>query len=161
MTEYPLFRCTRCETTTAQLSPGLDPRYASAHCPAKGCKRFKKSLWVRVEGLRPPEPPPPTPTPPPPARPPAYVPEGDAKAADNHRRRVAQYLVDRLGEWVEGPELLQSSVGGSEGLRRMRELRNDLGWHIEGPRRIPGRTARVYRLATAPSSMDVTLGGER
>lgn len=47
--------------------------------------------------------------------------------------------------WVPGSALTE--VGGSEGLRRLRELRA-MGWPIERrPARGPGRTGWEYRLA--------------
>lgn len=51
--------------------------------------------------------------------------------------------------WVEGYALCHPAIGGSEGLRRLRELR-ELGWSIE--RRlhpVKGRTAQQYRLDPA------------
>jgi hypothetical protein len=38
--------------------------------------------------------------------------------------------MERDGQWVDGPEIANERVGGSEGHRRLRELRAD-GWHIE------------------------------
>ena len=68
------------------------------------------------------------------------------------KQAVFDYLHARLGQWVEGPELTSPAVGGGEGLRRLRENRQELrteGWVIEGPRRIPGRNTRLYRLVEA------------
>ena len=42
------------------------------------------------------------------------------------RAQVYQYLKDRPGEWVDGTELANERVGGSEGLKRLRELRAEL-----------------------------------
>jgi hypothetical protein len=36
---------------------------------------------------------------------------------------VLQYLLARKNDWVDGPELANEEVGGSEGLKRLRELR--------------------------------------
>jgi hypothetical protein len=64
---------------------------------------------------------------------------GTAKA------RVLDYLRRCAPEWVDAPELTDSVVGGSEGLRRVRELRQE-GWEIE-TRPAPGsQTAWQYRL---------------
>lgn len=40
--------------------------------------------------------------------------------------QVFQYLKTRLNAWVDGTELANAEVGGSEGLKRLRELRKDL-----------------------------------
>jgi hypothetical protein len=50
--------------------------------------------------------------------------------------------------WVAGYELTKPAVGGSEGLRRVRELRSD-GYEIK-MRRIPGKQAYEYRLVKTP-----------
>jgi len=48
--------------------------------------------------------------------------------------------------WVNGHELTRPDVGGSEGLRRLRELKAD-GHDIEmRPHPVHGRTSRQYRL---------------
>lgn len=39
------------------------------------------------------------------------------------KEQVLAYLRERAGHWVDGPELATEAVGGSEGLRRLRELR--------------------------------------
>ncbi len=61
--------------------------------------------------------------------------------AKTAKGRVFEYLLQRLGEWVDGPGVLDTpEVGGSEGLRRLREAREDTGkkgYRIEGPRRNP------------------------
>ncbi len=50
--------------------------------------------------------------------------------------------------WVDGPVLASGAIGGSEGLRRLRELRA-AGWPIED-RKHPqhGRAVRQYRLTS-------------
>jgi len=70
-------------------------------------------------------------------RPPSYVHLGD--------RQLAVYNVLKDGEWHDGPELTHPAVGGSEGLRRLRELRAK-GYIIEMRRKAKGRTTRQYRL---------------
>ena len=50
-----------------------------------------------------------------------------ANLSDNTRKQqVHNYLLEREGEWVDGPEIANERVGGSEGLKRLRELRSDL-----------------------------------
>lgn len=39
------------------------------------------------------------------------------------KQQVLEYLMARKGEWVDGPEIATEEVGGSEGLKRLRELR--------------------------------------
>lgn len=71
---------------------------------------------------------------------------------------VLQYLKAHPG-WVNGPELASPAVGGSEGLKRLRELRAD-GYPIER-RRHPDKNRAVwqYRLAGAiPHYTPVDLG---
>ena len=43
----------------------------------------------------------------------------------SRKQLVLDYLTKRTGEWVNGPELANEEVGGSEGLKRLRELRAD------------------------------------
>lgn len=68
---------------------------------------------------------------------PSYVHLGD--------RQLAVYNILKDGEWHDGPELTHPAVGGSEGLRRLRELR-EKGYRIEMRRKAKGRTTRQYRL---------------
>jgi hypothetical protein len=68
----------------------------------------------------------------------------DLEAEDSARGRVATLLRKQAGQWVRGSLLASAGVGGSEGLRRLRELRNRFGWRIE-QRRVPGSTEREYR----------------
>lgn len=65
----------------------------------------------------------------------------------NHHRRlkVARYLYENQGRWIPGYELANSEVGGSEGLKRLRELRAK-GWPID-KRKVTGSTAYEYRLS--------------
>ena len=67
------------------------------------------------------------------------------------KEQVHAYLKARLNAWVDGPELANEHVGGSEGLKRLRELRAELAlkgeWEIEmrgHPE--PGRDIYQYRL---------------
>jgi hypothetical protein len=68
----------------------------------------------------------------------------------SRRAKVLARLLDTPGVWVLGHELAAPEVGGSEGLRRVRELREG-GWPIE--RRPASRglsTSWEYRLAVEP-----------
>lgn len=60
--------------------------------------------------------------------------------------RVLEVLTSHANEWVNGPALCHPDVGGSEGLRRLRELRAD-GYIIEMRHHPdPRRKVRQYRL---------------
>lgn len=83
---------------------------------------------------------------PPPAR------EGAARIEPKRGTRKALVLgmLRRAAEagpavWVDGAVLTQPSCGGSEGLRRLRELRRD-GWGIESRPHPDSQTAFQYRL---------------
>ena len=43
---------------------------------------------------------------------------------------VLKLLMENLNTWIEGPSIASPEVGGSEGLKRVRELRDE-GHHIE------------------------------
>lgn len=61
------------------------------------------------------------------------------------RQQVQDYLVARAGQWVDGPEIATEEVGGSEGHRRFRELR-DAGLPVEERRHPdPKRDIWQYR----------------
>ena len=50
-----------------------------------------------------------------------------ANLSDKTRKdQVEVYLREHKNEWVDGPELANERVGGSEGLKRLRELRAEL-----------------------------------
>jgi hypothetical protein len=61
-------------------------------------------------------------------------------------RQLAVLSVLKDGQWHDGPELTHPEVGGSEGLRRLRELRAK-GYMIEMRIKAKGKTTRQYRLA--------------
>ncbi|HEX5016543.1 MAG TPA: hypothetical protein VFX15_03035 [Actinomycetes bacterium] len=42
------------------------------------------------------------------------------------KEQVFAYLKARLNAWVDGPDIANEQIGGSEGLKRLRELRVDL-----------------------------------
>lgn len=75
----------------------------------------------------------------------ALFPEKPLSAGEK-LRRVAKLLAS--GRWHSGPEICDPNVGGSEGLRRLRELRAQ-GWDIE-KRRIPNSDAFEYRVRCRP-----------
>lgn len=62
------------------------------------------------------------------------------------RENVLQALLRHPRAWIPGPDLAAAHVGGSEALRRLRELRAQ-GWRIEG-RRMVNRDAWEYRILT-------------
>lgn len=64
---------------------------------------------------------------------------------ESRLQKVAKYLVDHQFQWVPGYDIASKEVGGSEGLRRLRYLRDDLGWPIE-MRPMEDSTAMEYRL---------------
>jgi hypothetical protein len=65
--------------------------------------------------------------------------------------QVASLLVNNVGTWIEGHRLETIEVGGSSGLRRVRELRDEYGWKIvnEPDPDHPGSTDR-YMLVELP-----------
>lgn len=64
------------------------------------------------------------------------------------KEQVLEVLKARLGEWVDGTELANEAVGGSEGLKRLRELKAD-GWLIQKREHpAPGKDIYQYRLVS-------------
>lgn len=63
-------------------------------------------------------------------------------------QQVLSHLQKYEGQWINGPDLANEEVGGSEGLKRLRELRAE-GYPIER-RQHPdrGRDIYQYRLMT-------------
>ncbi|ADG06634.1 hypothetical protein [Kyrpidia tusciae] len=53
------------------------------------------------------------------------------------REAVWRFLTEHMGEWLDAHVIASPSVGGSEGLRRLRELRASLppGFRIEKRRK--------------------------
>jgi hypothetical protein len=50
-----------------------------------------------------------------------------ANFSDHSRKQqVYFHLLEHENEWVDGPDLANERIGGSEGLKRLRELRQDL-----------------------------------
>ena len=64
---------------------------------------------------------------------------------DSAKGRVLAYLQQRIGQWVDAPELVTPEVGGFAGTRRMRELR-DVGWPIETRPKPDGSNTWQHRL---------------
>lgn len=62
--------------------------------------------------------------------------------------QVANVLVNNVGVWIDGHRLETVEVGGSSGLRRLRELRDDYGWNIE--QRPTNTSTDQYRLVELP-----------
>lgn len=67
------------------------------------------------------------------------------------KQQVLDYLKAHPGQWVDGPNIANENVGGSEGQRRVRELRSD--GHIIETRKHPNpeRDIWQYRLVEAPA----------
>lgn len=64
----------------------------------------------------------------------------------SRKEQILEVLRENKGEWVDGTRLASPEVGGSEGLRRLRELRTD-GYSIQQRRHPdPERGIWQYRL---------------
>lgn len=67
------------------------------------------------------------------------------------KQQVLDHLRAHLDQWVDGPSIANESVGGSEGHRRVRELRED-GYVIETRKHPdPSRDIWQYRLLDKPT----------
>ncbi|MDI3257681.1 MAG: hypothetical protein QJR01_08180 [Kyrpidia sp.] len=86
--------------------------------------------------------------------------EKDLRHRATKRELVWRYLTEHMGEWIDAHIIASPSVGGSEGLRRLREIRASLppGYRIEmrrksGPNgeKLHERQYRLRRIET-PSS---------
>lgn len=65
------------------------------------------------------------------------------------KQQVLQYLKDRANQWVDGPEIANETVGGSEGHKRWRELRDE-GYPVENRRHpSPRRDIWQYRYVSS------------
>ena len=60
------------------------------------------------------------------------------------KAQVLKALQNANGQWVGGPALCNQAVGGSEGLRRLRELR-ELGYVIH-KKKLPKQNYYSYKL---------------
>lgn len=63
------------------------------------------------------------------------------------KKEVYQALLNAKGEYVGGPALSNVACGGSEGLRRLRQLRSE-GYIIEKKKIDPKHNYFSYRLVT-------------
>ena len=100
-------------------------------CPIPGCGHDLPCPWHKARKAR--------------AR---AVPDDDRLISKDQRRaQVLAVLTARAGTWVPGPGMATEEVGGSEGLRRLRELREPrYGSHKIPCRRMSGSDAYEYRL---------------
>jgi hypothetical protein len=74
----------------------------------------------------------------------------------SHKQRVLDRL--RKGGWVDGTELATEEIGGSEGLSRLRELRDE-GHEID-ERRHPDMRQNVRQYRLAPTAPAQPVGGQ-
>lgn len=77
-------------------------------------------------------------------------------SSKTRKGQVLRRLLDQMGGWVDGPELANERVGGSEGLRRLRELqeegRESGNFRIDRRRHPnPQRDIWQYRLVMTPA----------
>lgn len=77
----------------------------------------------------------------------AYV---AARAHKTRLGKVAKYLIDNVGLWIDAVDFTDSEVGGFAGTRRLRELREEYGWKIETRRKPGSATAWQHRLTELP-----------
>lgn len=68
---------------------------------------------------------------------------------DTRKAAVLEYLRAASGGWVDGSDIATAEVGGSEGLRRLRELKDE-GWLIDRRPHPTSATAWQYRLLQDP-----------
>ena len=66
------------------------------------------------------------------------------------KEQVLTYLEARKGTWVDGPEIATEEVGGSEGLKRLRELRAEGHVIFNRKHPDPGRDVWQYQLVDKP-----------
>jgi len=68
----------------------------------------------------------------------------------SRKEAVLKLLTENLNAWIEGPEIASPEIGGSEGLKRLRELRDE-GHNIEAKRHPDkNRDIWLYRLSSEP-----------
>lgn len=70
---------------------------------------------------------------------------GSARTSFRRQAEVFHYLRDRAGQWVDGLDLATERVGGAQGLKRVRELRQ-AGRDIELRPDPTSNTTWEYRL---------------
>jgi len=71
------------------------------------------------------------------------------------KEKVLRVLQAHPGQWVNGTDLATAEVGGSEGLKRLRELRAD-GYHIE-KRKHPDPRRAIYQYRIVPKLEQTTM----
>ena len=74
--------------------------------------------------------------------------EEDLPSLDSQREKVRQLMLD--GQWHSGPEILETA-GGTEGMRRLRELRAK-GYTVEKARDSLNRRFWWYRMTRVEQS---------
>jgi hypothetical protein len=68
------------------------------------------------------------------------------QSTQTRKEQVLAYLTQHANRWVNGPELANESVGGSEGLKRVRELRAEGKRIVQRPHPDPERDIWQYKL---------------
>lgn len=64
------------------------------------------------------------------------------------KEQVLKYLERHVDEWIDGPDLANAEVGGSEGLKRVRELRADGHRIVTRPH--PDRSRDIFQYKLVP-----------
>lgn len=67
------------------------------------------------------------------------------------KEEVLAHLTDHIGRWVDGSDLANEKVGGSEGLRRLRELQEE--GHRISTRKHPDPSRDVWQYMLEPGSI--------
>jgi hypothetical protein len=80
------------------------------------------------------------------------------------KEQVFQVLKDHLGLWVDGTLLANEEVGGSEGLKRLRELRQDLlrerSTYLIQQRKHPDPRRSIYQYRLVEQTSSFTPQGQ-
>ena len=71
------------------------------------------------------------------------------------KEQVLKRLMENANEWVDGDSLANEKVGGSEGHRRLRELRSEGHEILERRHPDPGRDIWQYMLVSEQKQMGV------
>lgn len=81
----------------------------------------------------------------------------------SRKEQVFKVLKDYLGMWVDGTALANEQVGGSEGLKRLRELRRDLaaeGRYAIQQRPHPDKARSIYQYRLVEQTKVFTDSGQ-
>lgn len=82
----------------------------------------------------------------------------------SRKEQVEKVLRDHLGMWVDGTALANEDVGGSEGLKRLRELRSDLlqagSEYMIQQRKHPGVGRAIYQYRMVKQTTAFTENGQ-